>query len=198
MIIREEVDVDLLRYSTETLFVPNRYEEAFVTALEAYTGIAPPAFEPRVGEYEYLGGKIVLANGRDIPALVASGDPSVAGLTGSEWTSEYELKTGVTLRKKYLGEPIGRVSLVGDLDDDCVLSEFEKLPVASQWPNFVGTIDGLACALTLSGGVEAVARSRGLRSVVQVFSGRTLNKNRQKELAVLSPIWVTLLRGGQQ
>lgn len=214
--MKDLIQLAKIAKEAEQVFLPNRYQEPFVEALQRLTGEEVSKLEGRRLSVRSGGKTYRWARGRNIPKIVeavAERTPNIStvGLTGSEWCLEYDLaepKNSV-LWDSMTESKLGNLALIApstyDIREICRgLPEeyFRPLPVVTVFPNIVrslGTCGSftVCCELELDGGVESVADALGVAAIDLVSSGKTLQENNFVVLEELMPVYVALVRAAR-
>ncbi len=168
------------------VYLPNRYQDVFVTAFQGITGDEVPVPAARESSIRSGGRTFVFVRGRDIPANVVAASANIgvraSGLTGSEWCLDYQL--GQQGRTPFVwanadDKPMGSVVLLRDKD---VSLDRSQKGYSTVFPNLASKLLEKARIqigepFVVNGCTEGVAKGLGLAVVDLVSSGATAEAN---------------------
>lgn len=179
--------------SAEQVLLPSRYQQPFINAYQALTGVEVPQFEDRKASVLSQGILFRLLRGRDIPDITELlADPTTIGLTGSDWCAEYAAGAVNNTRivwDRASEEKMGIVAVIAKASHNIAQARnmlergFEPLRVVTVYPNLVSRLGAAGCtniavAKTVNGSVESVAEALRIPGVDMVSNeGRTTKVN---------------------
>lgn len=204
--------------SSKEIYLPNRYQQPFIDALQQYADIEVPAQVGRRLAERSNGRTFRWMRGRDIPRVIARinatrPDTNAVGFTGSDWCQEYIVdRTNATVDwyALYSAPRMGRLAIIAppSLDGKKIEEQLYKgdpVSVVTVYPNianiFVPKLSpgfNTSSDLVVNGGVEGVADALGMPAIDLVSSGDTVRENGFTVVEKLQEVFPAMVTGERQ